>query len=154
MMYPCECRCCDGCRTAMSDVLHDALCEAEELCTEHGPNAKFVVRREDHVNRDRYESIKEFEQAQEVTYNICAMDIQYQPNRQTLETYGLYEEAEVAIKTPTIQWLRIGVDFRRIDLTRTTVRLGPETFRLSEKGRENVVMNTVPLFYTFGLVKN
>lgn len=138
----------------MSDVLHDALCEAEELCTEHGPNAKFVVRREDHVNRDRYESIKEFEQAQEVTYNICAMDITYQPNIQQLQQAGLYEECNVVIKTPTKAWLDLSIEFNRIDIKRTTVLLGGETWKIREKGREQVVYGTTPLFYTFGLVKN
>jgi hypothetical protein len=154
LLTNCTCGTCDGCQAAMNDFLCETLCIAQEQCKEIGTILQFVLRIEDDVDRDDYESIKAYQDATTRTFSICAMDVLYQPNQHRLERAGLYEEAEVAIKTPTKCWLDAGVDFRDIDIKRTTVEINGETYKIREKNREQVIVGTVPMFYVFGLVKN
>lgn len=149
----CSCGVCDGCRAAMDAFLCDALCEAAAACDEVGAEVTFYVRGEGEVERDDYRSIKELQRTVGVTHAICAMNVEWQPSKKRLERAGLIDESEVVIWTPTKQWIDLGIDFLAIDIKRTTVQLGAETFTIREKGRANVVVGLVPLFYTFGLQK-
>lgn len=138
----------------MTDFLCESLCLAQSACAEIGATCQFVVRTEANVSRDKFESIKAYQNASTYTYNICAMEIEFTPNERQLSEAGLYENAEVAIKTPTKQWFDLGVGFGDIDIKRTSVTLGGETYKIKEKGRVQIITGTTPLFFSFGLVKN
>lgn len=142
-----------GCKRMMKVWLEEALCTAVRQCDEIGAEVKFTVRTEAEVDRGRFESISRFERASEVTYNICAMDIVYDPSEHELERRGLFQTADVSIKTPAKNWIDREVDFNDIDLARTTVSLDGETYRIREKTRDMVISGTDCLFYSFGLVK-
>jgi hypothetical protein len=150
----CSCGTCDGCRAAMDEFLCDSLCEVQALCLEIGTLGSFVLRNEDDISRDDYNSIKAYQEAATKTYDIGVCNIVYSPNQHQLERAGLYEQSEVMIKTPTKCWLDQGISFKDIDIKRMSVSFGDEVFKLKEKGRDQVVVGTTPLYYSFGLTKN
>lgn len=149
----CTCKVCDGCRAAMNDFLCEVLCEAQSACADIGATVKFVIRGESDITRDDFQSMKKLKPAAAATYSICAMNIQHQPDRHRLERAGLVLPAEVLIFTPTKAWIDLTVDYRDIDIRRTTVTLGVQQYRIKEKSRAQVVVDIVPLYYTFGLVQ-
>jgi hypothetical protein len=132
--------------------LCEALCQIQEVCKSWGALIEITVRDESQVSRDDYESIKQYYDAISSTFTICAFPIDYQPDRHRLDRAGLFQESEVLITTPTKCWLDNGLSFLDIDIKRTTVQLGDESYKVREKGRQQVI-NLTPLYYTFGLYK-
>lgn len=150
----CNCGVCDACAIAMNDFLEESLCLAQESCIEIGTVVKFILRNETDISRDDYNTITDYKKALTKEYEICAMNITYNPDNQELTRAGLYETSEVTISTPTKCWIDNGLVYNDIDIKKTTVVLGGEVYKIQEKGREQIITGTTPLFYTFGLVKN
>ena len=128
------------------DLLSEALREAAEACEEVGVTLTFILRGEGDVTRGGYESITDLSTDQALKRKVCAMNVQWSPSQRRREAAGLSEEHSVIVWTPAWD----DIDFLDIDITRTEVEMGNQTFSIEEKGRANVIAGT-PLYYTFGL---
>jgi len=136
----------------MEPLVCEAICEAAQMCAELGALVRVVVRKEAQTGRDDFRSIKQLQESGATVLSVCAMNIEYGPSSRTLERAGLRDDAEVSIWTPAKQWQDAGIEYRDIDLERTTVELSGERWMLREKSRAVVIQGTA-VFYTFGLTR-
>ena len=144
---------CD-CNPQIEEFAAEALCVAQQSCLEIGIVGKFVIRNEDNISRDKYKSIIEYQEAISKTYNICICNIKYSPNSDDLTKSGLYENAEVSILTPSKCWLDNLINFGDIIIKKTTVVLDGEVYHIKEKNKVQIIMGNIPMYFSFGLVKN
>lgn len=130
---------------AMQDVM--------EIVYTYGQPCIIRLRKEANVTRDEYNSIKERPtQVLSQDTEFWAYPIEYTPTSKKLEKAGLREVCDVSIWTATYQWDAIEINFKDIDIKRTTVIINGEQYEVKEKSRASQFA-TVWLYTTFGLSK-
>lgn len=133
-------------------ALQDVKCAAIEW----GLTAKFRIRKESQVVRDKYNSIKRFnstsaaESPEATEVEVKAYPVIYSPSQKDLDKAGLKERTEVVIWTPRQYWHDASLEYDDIDLERTTVIIDGEKYELRDKVR-NTQFREDFLYWNFGL---
>ena len=128
-----------------------ALLDAKWVIDERGDTIEFYERTEDEVTRDKYNSIKRKNMILPATKTMNAFPIQFNPIDKDMLKAGIRERVDVIIYTAMQDWMDIDIDPRKIDMSRSSVVLREETYKIKDKGLVNHFSDTF-LNVTLGLV--
>lgn len=144
-----------GVRLEAAGFRQDAL----DMSMQYGTPITFNRNAEADVTRDDLGAIsmREIDNG----FNLFAMPVERQPDTRKLEKAGIRELCDVLIYTPILAWMQkgyikdatLGKDFASIDITRGTVLLDGEEWKISDKGLSTRI-GPYPVYITFGLRKN
>jgi len=128
----------------------NALKDAQSIVNCEGQYIEFILRDEDQVTRDIYNSIKQKTQSENIM--IKAFPVTFSPSRQFLEKIGLREDVEVVIHTATQDWIDEGYTYDDIEIMRSTVHLNGNVYQIKEKTLTDYIGNN-GIYIVFGLKK-
>jgi len=134
-------------------VSHEAMCalvDSKQVIETYGHPITVRIRTEANVQRDRYNTIKQFDVVTPIEMKAYPMD--FQPNRYRLEAAGLFEECELLIYTSNYDWIAAGLGFEDIDIKRTSFYIRGSMYTIKEKGLASQFADSY-LYITFGLYR-
>jgi hypothetical protein len=119
-------------------VYHERYCamvDNKAIKDERGSKVLFSIREEENVSRGRYDSIIQRSQGTpaDIKQFFSCWPVIFNPSPQQLEAAGLDGKAEVLITTAKLDWNNLGIDYKEIDLTRYTVKVRGQTYKIRDK---------------------
>jgi hypothetical protein len=128
----------------------NAMKDVQAVVDSEGTLIEFILRDEDQVTRDDYNSIKK--KTQMIQVLLKAFPVTYSPSKKFLEKVGLREDNEVIIHTAMKDWLDKGYNYDDIEILRSTVKLNDNTYQVKEKTLADYVGNN-GIYVVLGLKK-
>jgi len=108
------------------------LNDIKNIVDERGDIVQVIMRSESEITRDAYNSIKKRDQeTRKFFMNACP--VEFNPSQKKLEEAGIREESQVIIGTSMKDWIDLGIEFREIEMIRTTVKLQNEVYEVRDK---------------------
>lgn len=127
----------------------DALRDAQEICNLYGMPCTIRIRFESNVERDAYNSVVD-RPTEYREFSVGSFPFNTSPNRRDIEKAGLKEAEEVLAWFASKDFTDRGVPFNDIDVERTTVIAGGESYRMVQKNATGSFLDAF-LYYTFAL---
>jgi hypothetical protein len=127
-----------------------AMIDAKNLIDEYGGDIEIVLAAESEVARDKYNSIQKRDAVK--SFKLKAHPIVDNPTTQILEKAGLREACEVMIGTAALDWRLQGIVLQEIEITRLTVYLDGEKYRIKDFTRQSRFADSY-LYVNLGLAK-
>jgi hypothetical protein len=128
----------------------NAMKDAQAVVNSEGTMIEFILRDEDQVTRDDYNSIKNKTQITSVL--LKAFPVTYSPSKKFIEKVGLREDNEVIIHTSMKDWIDKGYNYDEIEILRSTIKLNDNTYQVKEKTLADYVGNN-GIYVVLGLKK-
>lgn len=129
-----------------------ALADVQNTVNEYGGDVRIVLSKETELSRDSYNSIKKRVTGEPIVLNVKAWPIVDNPTTQQMEKVGLRERCEMMLGTAMKDWMDAEVDPDRIDMTRLTMYVSGNQYRVKEKTFTSNFAG-VYLYVNFGLAK-
>ena len=126
-------------RNAMLDV-YSTICEM-------GKSVTFVYSLDLKVDRDRYQSIKQW--PIENVFEVYAYPINFTPNEESVRKAGLFEIDDGLLWTAALPWVEKQILFDDIDLLRWGILIDGNFHLIRSKAVVGQYRNSW-LYYTFG----
>lgn len=130
----------------------DALTDVKNVIDERGTIIQFILRQEQNINRDDYNSIKKKSNT-DTKYFLRTYPVEFRPNQKRLEKAGLREECDVLVWTAMLDWINAGINFSDIILNLNhSIILEGETYEIRDKALVSQFADTF-LYLTLGAFK-
>jgi hypothetical protein len=127
-----------------------ALQDAYDTIQEYGMDIIVYERNEHDIIRDKYNSIKIKNTDSQITYNIKAMPVTFNPTQETMEKAGIKENVECIVTTAMKAWTLNNLSYDSIEESRDTITLRGEKYIIKEKALVNQFADSF-LFINLGL---
>jgi len=128
------------------------LKDAYNCAQEHGHDLTLLIRDEDEVTRDKYNSIKKRDFLTLPGSVAVKGMVTFNPTDNQLRKAGIRERVDVVIKIPVTYLTLSSLTYEDIDVIRTTVILENETYKIKEKNKTGRYGNNY-IFIVLGLFR-